>query len=260
MPSPRPVESLTDTPLGTPTFFEAANAIAFTRFAAAALDYAVVETGIGGLLDATNTITRSDKLAVLTRIGLDHTNLLGDTVAEIAAHKAGILPTGGHGVVLRHHQARVRATIAETARRKRCHLDVLDPRDVSCTVDPAGTVLHLGDTQYPLGLQGHHQGVNAALALRAARYLAQRDGWTLDPAAIRTGLASTWPARQDRATPRQRSRGDSRRGPQQRQTRRPRGYAPRSASRASGNVGPGRQGRPRTSTRSWPPSPLSLQA
>jgi len=186
------VESLTHTPLGTPTFFEAANAIAFTRFAAAALDYAVVETGIGGLLDSTNTITRSDKLAVLTRIGLDHTNLLGDTVAEIAAHKAGILPTGGHGVVLRHHQARVRATIAETARRKRCHLDVLDPRDVSCTVDPAGTVLRLGDTQYPLGLQGHHQGVNAALALRAARYLAQRDGWTLDPAAIRTGLAGTW--------------------------------------------------------------------
>lgn len=186
------VESVAATPLGTPTFFEAINAIAFSRFAARALDYAVIETGIGGLLDATNTITRSDKLAVITRIGLDHTKLLGETAAEIAAHKAGILATEGHAVVLRHHQASVRATISQAAQRKDCRIAVVDPRDISCTVGPDGTVLRLAGTAHPLGLHGRHQGVNAALALRAAQHLADRDGWRLDPDAIRTGLARAW--------------------------------------------------------------------
>jgi dihydrofolate synthase/folylpolyglutamate synthase len=185
-------ETLSDTPLGTPTFFEAANAVAFTRFAAAAVDYAVIETGIGGLLDATNTITRSDKLAVVGRIGIDHTSLLGETVAEIARHKAGILPTNGHGVVLRHHQARVRAEIAETARARRCRLDVVDPREVRTSVGIRGTVLHLPGADFPLGLQGEHQGINASLALRCAQHLASRDGWTLGAESVRRGLENTW--------------------------------------------------------------------
>ncbi|BDY30683.1 MULTISPECIES: bifunctional folylpolyglutamate synthase/dihydrofolate synthase [Mycolicibacterium] len=183
------VDSVAATPLGTPTFFEATNAVAFSRFAARRLDYAVIETGIGGLLDATNTISRADKLAVITRIGIDHTRLLGDTAAEIAAHKAGILPVGGHAIVLRHHQASVRTTITQAAQRKHCRVDIIDPRDISCSVCPAGTVLHVGGTAYPLGLQGRHQGVNAVLALRAAQHLADRDGWRLTPEAIRTGLA-----------------------------------------------------------------------
>ncbi|MCV7286677.1 hypothetical protein H7J87_15215 [Mycolicibacterium wolinskyi] len=186
------VDAVARTSLSTPTFFEAANAVAFSTFAARSLDYAVIETGIGGLLDATNTITRPDKLAVITRIGIDHTRLLGETVAEIATHKAGILPTDGHGVVLRHPQASVRDTIAATAHVRRCSLDLLDPQHVSCAVGPDGTVLHTDAGDFRLGLQGRHQGVNAALALRAARYLAARDAWTLDQSAVRTGLARAW--------------------------------------------------------------------
>lgn len=195
------VESLAQTTVGEPTFFEALNAVAFTRFADAELDYAVIETGLGGLLDATNTIQRQDKLAVLTRIGIDHTKVLGATVAEIAAHKAGILPTGGQGIVVRHHQASVRDTIADAARSRHCHLDVVDPGEVSCTVDAAGTILHFDGRKFPLGLQGHHQAVNAVLALRAVHHLARRDGWALDLAAVRTGLANTWlPGRFERHT------------------------------------------------------------
>lgn len=183
------VERLQASPLGTPTFFEALNAVAFTTFATGGLDYAVIETGIGGRLDATNAITRPDKLAVIGRIGLDHTHLLGETVAEIAGHKAGILATDGHGIVLRHHQASVRNTISATARTRRCTVDTVDPREICCTADPSGTVLHTGDQDFRLGLQGRHQGVNAVLAIRAARHLALRDGWALDGAAVRTGLA-----------------------------------------------------------------------
>jgi len=186
------VDRAGDTPFGGPTFFEALNAIAFTAFDTAGLDYAVVETGLGGKLDATNTIRRRDKLAVLSRIGIDHTKVLGDTVADIAVHKAGILPRGGHAVALRHHQASVRSVVETTAHDRRCSLDVVDPRDVSCTVGRAGTVLHLDDTDLALGLQGQHQGANAALALRAVRRLAERDGWRLDPVMVRTALATTW--------------------------------------------------------------------
>ncbi|HEY1085209.1 MAG TPA: Mur ligase family protein [Candidatus Saccharimonadales bacterium] len=60
------------------------------------VDYAVVETGLGGLHDASNICTREDKVAVITDIGLDHTNILGDTLTEIAGQKAGIIWPGNH--------------------------------------------------------------------------------------------------------------------------------------------------------------------
>lgn len=183
------VEVLQSSTLGTPTFFEALNAVAFTTFAARGLDYAVVETGVGGRLDATNTITRADKLAVIGRIGLDHTHLLGETVAEIAEHKAGILTVGGHGIVLRHHQASVRNTVSAVAQTRGCTVETVDPHEIRCTADEHDTVLHVGDHDLRLGLQGRHQGVNAVLAIQAARHLAARDGWALDGAAVRIGLA-----------------------------------------------------------------------
>ena len=69
-------ETMTESRYGAPSFFEATNAIAFHVFADQ-VDYSVIEAGIGGLYDSTNTITRGDKLAVITTIGLDHTEILG---------------------------------------------------------------------------------------------------------------------------------------------------------------------------------------
>jgi dihydrofolate synthase/folylpolyglutamate synthase len=63
-----------------PSFFEVTTALAFQIFAAASVDYAVIETGLGGHLDATNTISRSDKIAVITTIGLDHTDVFCPTL------------------------------------------------------------------------------------------------------------------------------------------------------------------------------------
>lgn len=77
-----------------PTYFELLVAFAFYVFAQEKVDYAVVEVGLGGLLDATNVMTRKDKVAVITPIGLDHTQVLGETVAEIALQKAGIIQNG----------------------------------------------------------------------------------------------------------------------------------------------------------------------
>jgi dihydrofolate synthase/folylpolyglutamate synthase len=83
----------------TPTFFEATVGTAFQLFANRNVDYATIETGLGGLYDATNTVRRPDKLAVVTDIGLDHVSVLGSTRAEIAEQKAGIFPLGGTAIV-----------------------------------------------------------------------------------------------------------------------------------------------------------------
>jgi dihydrofolate synthase/folylpolyglutamate synthase len=75
----------------TPTYFEILVAFAFWEFARQKVDYAVVEVGLGGLLDGTNVIKRKDKVCIITDIGLDHTEVLGKTITAIAAQKAGII-------------------------------------------------------------------------------------------------------------------------------------------------------------------------
>ncbi|GAC1388040.1 MAG: folylpolyglutamate synthase/dihydrofolate synthase family protein [Candidatus Saccharimonadales bacterium] len=74
-----------------PTYFELLVAFAYWEFARQQVDYAVVEVGLGGLLDATNVVHRADKLCIITDIGLDHTDVLGNTVGAISAQKAGII-------------------------------------------------------------------------------------------------------------------------------------------------------------------------
>lgn len=74
-----------------PTYFELLIAFAFWSFDKLGVDYAVVEVGLGGLLDATNVIDRNDKICLITDIGLDHTEILGHTIGEITAQKAGII-------------------------------------------------------------------------------------------------------------------------------------------------------------------------
>ncbi|HSW37702.1 MAG TPA: Mur ligase family protein [Candidatus Saccharimonadales bacterium] len=86
-----------------PSYFEFMVAFAYWEFAEQKVDYAVIEVGLGGLLDCTNVIRREDKVCVITDIGLDHTEILGGTLAEIAAQKAGIIQPGNH--VFMHAQA-----------------------------------------------------------------------------------------------------------------------------------------------------------
>ncbi|MEA5362602.1 folylpolyglutamate synthase/dihydrofolate synthase family protein [Amycolatopsis sp., V23-08] len=169
---------------GRPTFFEVTTALAFDLFAGR-VDYSVIETGLGGLLDATNTITRPDKLAVLTSIGFDHTEVLGGTLPEIAAQKAGIFPHGGAAISVRNSPD-VDAVLVRSAADRECLLDFVD-----------GAL----DVRIPLGLAGRHQAVNALVAVRAAEFLARRDGWTVTAGAIARGLASArLPGRFERRT------------------------------------------------------------
>jgi dihydrofolate synthase/folylpolyglutamate synthase len=178
-----------------PSFFEATTALAFLHFAEAAVDLAVVEVGLGGRLDATNVLT--PVVSVITSIGLDHTDLLGETLPEIAREKAGVAKAG---VPLLHAvadapgsspgQAQARAAIEETAReagapveavRETCRVGV--ESDVPLGLRLATPVADYG--RVDVGLPGAHQAWNAALAVRAAELAVPG----LAPAAVRAGLA-----------------------------------------------------------------------
>ena len=186
------VEAVEQAGHGRPSFFEVTNAIAFGLFADR-VDYGVVETGLGGLLDSTNTISRADKLAVITPIGLDHQDLLGATVRDIAAQKAGVLPLGGRAVAAHQRDAGVEDVLSAEAARRGCDLRWVDlgPPAVRAWTGPGGTELHLrGQPSLSLGLTGRHQAGNAHLALRAVEAMAARDGWSLDADAVWLGMRS----------------------------------------------------------------------
>jgi dihydrofolate synthase / folylpolyglutamate synthase len=156
-----------------PTFFEITTALGFLHFLRHRVDLAIMETGLGGRLDATNLIT--PLVSVLTSIDLDHQRILGDSKAKIAREKAGIIKPSVP-VVSIAQTADVREVIDEVA------ASLGSP--VTYTVEPI--------TGLPIGLAGSHQQLNAALvrdALRAAKLDISLD-------ALRTGLKSVfWPGR-----------------------------------------------------------------
>lgn len=140
----------------TLTYAEILYGFAFWEFARQRVDYIVIEVGLGGLLDATNIIDREDKVAVITDIGFDHTNVLGNTLTDIASHKAGIIRL--HNAVFMHVQpSEVLDVMRDTSRRKQADLHVIEHADA------------------PQFLPGY-QKRNFGLALEVVKYLHVRDG------------------------------------------------------------------------------------
>jgi dihydrofolate synthase/folylpolyglutamate synthase len=156
-----------------PTFFEIATALALLHFREARCEILVLETGMGGRLDATNAVT--PVVSVLTPIDFDHQKWLGSTLEEIAAEKAGIIKLGVP-VVSAAQLPAAEAIVRRTAAERGAPLEiVLDGYDAS-----------------PIGLTGAHQSRNAALALAALRAAEI----SLTPAAVQEGLTLVqWPAR-----------------------------------------------------------------
>ena len=184
--------------LESPTEFEVLTAAAFFWFAREQAELVVVEVGLGGLLDSTNVILPD--LAVITNVTLEHTDRCGDTVEEIALHKAGIIKPGVSVVT---GAAGVALTVIEAAAKRNGSACELLGRDFAVTgsrVDRVRQIfeLRVGQTppeSYSIRLLGNHQTENAALAVRVCQLLAQRDE-RLTPAVIRDGLAkAVWPGR-----------------------------------------------------------------
>lgn len=156
-----------------PTFFELTTALALLHFTEQGCELILLETGMGGRLDATNAIAKS--VAVLVPIGLDHTQYLGDTLAAIAGEKAGIV-TRDIPVICAPQEVEAMEVI-----RQRCA--------------EMGSELQLIDSpcELPLGLAGKHQARNAALAVAAVKALPDFRG---DEASIAQGLLNArWAGR-----------------------------------------------------------------
>lgn len=116
-------------PYGSVTYFEVQVALAFFYFARENVDVAVVEVGLGGTYDATNVLMSN--VAILTNVGLDHVEVLGDTVEKIAADKVGIVKSAGQQVVTAVSQPSVRKIVAERCRSvgATMHLVTVEPDD-----------------------------------------------------------------------------------------------------------------------------------
>ncbi len=114
----------------TPTYFELLVAMAYWQFAKQQVDYAVIEVGLGGLLDGTNVISRTDKVCVITDIALDHISVLGNTLPEIAAQKAGIISK--ENAVFTYVQApEISDTIKRQCEEQLASLKLLNPDDIN---------------------------------------------------------------------------------------------------------------------------------
>ena len=178
-----------------PTEFELMAAVAFEHFRAVGCDIVVLEVGLGGRLDATNVIDASEA-SVICRIGLDHTDLLGDTVAAIAGEKAGIVKPGCP-MASWPQEREAMAVIEAVAAERGCELFVPDFSQLA--VEPlAGAALRRFSWQgqeFETRLLGSYQPFNAALALETVRVLRGR-GWDIPEEAEVAGIASArWPGR-----------------------------------------------------------------
>lgn len=154
-----------------PTEFEAITAAALLYFKEQQCDYAVLEVGLGGRYDSTNIIPAPD-VCVMTSISLDHTKILGDTVEQIAAEKAGILKNGSICVTTSAQDPKALAVLQKTAAQTHCKLTVAPLHTAEILSETISeTVFAYGGETYRLPLIGRHQVENAVGVIEAAKYL-----------------------------------------------------------------------------------------
>ena len=191
------VKPLADSMEESPTEFELVCCIAFEYFVRKQCDIVVLEVGMGGAFDATNVI-ETPEVAVITNIGLDHTEVLGDTLEKIAETKAGIFKENGHAVIYRGTPS-VEAVFERVCAEKNTVLAKADFDSLNLkkhTLD--GQVFDCGDRKdLVLPLLGDHQLHNASVVLSVVDTLKQI-GWNISEQSIRDGLRDVqWPGRFD---------------------------------------------------------------
>ena len=169
-----------------PTMFDYCLVMALLYFAEQSCDVMILETGLGGRLDSTNAVG-TPAVSVITKIGLDHMAVLGDSLTQIAQEKAGIIKEGT-ALVLETQEAEVLSVFLEEAKRhKLCHVHVVSREEIE----------KMRAAKLPL--QGTYQWENAAAAAAAARmFLQQQYGENLQEQVLSAGIAKTvWPGRME---------------------------------------------------------------
>lgn len=157
-----------------PTLFEVETAISFLYFKEEEVDYALIEVGMGGRMDATNVI-RHPELTVISSISYDHQAFLGDTLEEISWQKAGIIKESCP-VVLSENSDEVCKVIEQEAKKKRVKCIEIEPTDYEVLSEtPYGSTFLWKEQRYETKLPGRHQVSNAVTALATSEYLFHKD-------------------------------------------------------------------------------------
>jgi dihydrofolate synthase/folylpolyglutamate synthase len=205
--------ALAKTTFGHPTEFEVKTALGLFYFAEQQVDFAVLEVGMGGRLDATNVV--NPLVSVITNVGLDHLERLGNTIAKIAREKAGIVKQNGHLVTAAEHPEALKV-IRQTCTERNCVMWRVYRADETISTfkikpfDKATDLEHIEKPSavpytpffhvegmnacYPnltLQMQGEFQQLNAATAIGAIEVL-QRKGIEISESAIRLGLEKAY--------------------------------------------------------------------
>ena len=182
----------------TPTFFELITAVAFKHFADEAVDLAVIETGLGGRLDSTNVIT--PLMTLITKIDLDHTNILGHSVEEIAKEKAGIFKSSIPAISTHQNEA-ITNVLRACAEKTGTDVKII-AQDIEfsarfgggpdgkqhtriCVITEESQYMHI-----PVPLNGEHQATNCALAISAIDQL-KKLGYKFNNLDMYDSLANT---------------------------------------------------------------------
>ena len=151
------------------SFFEFTVALAFNYFAKEKIDIGIIETGLGGRLDSTNIIL--PELSIISNIGIDHTNLLGNTIEKIAREKAGIIKSKTP-VIIGRNQKKIRKILIDVANKKNTTLKYSSPHN------------------YQTDLNGNYQKENINTVVTAILEL-QKVGWKIKNKDIQNGLLNT---------------------------------------------------------------------
>ncbi len=201
------IETVSASEFGPVSFFEIYTALAFYYFADKSIDFAVIEVGLGGRLDATNVV--SPVMTVITPIGLEHTAILGETYPEIAAEKAEIIKDGCP-IALAPQHPDARAVIEKVANERNASIVETKPHSADCQSirclvkdDDKVPVAQRFDvetdtenySQLTIPLLGYHQYVNATTAITAVECLKQ-NGYAIPKASVYAGFKNVqWQGR-----------------------------------------------------------------
>jgi dihydrofolate synthase/folylpolyglutamate synthase len=201
------VVAATENNTETPTQFEIITAAAWLYFAEQKTDIAVIETGLGGRLDATN-VCETPLASAITSISLEHWQILGSTVADIAGEKAGILKAKCPAVIGELPES-ARIVVEKRIQELDCPATWVKPAidlgqglaeyhpHPEISVNPRSSAVKI---KYQLPLLGKIQLMNSAIAIATLQTL-QNQGWQISPTAIENGIAKTqWPGRLQQTT------------------------------------------------------------
>lgn len=188
------VEKTSKTKYGVPTYFEILVSLAYYIFHKKGVDYAVMETGLGGMFDGTNVVKRPDKIAVITKIGHDHTGILGKTLDKIAFQKAGIIKHGNIVITPKQHP-KVLEVLAKATLIQKSKLYLVDRKNIknlSLVPAPSFDFGYLNESinNIKLRMLGSFQVQNCSLALATIIIVSQKDGFYVDIERIRKSLAN----------------------------------------------------------------------